>query len=262
MPDCAVIVLSFDKYSDLWGPCLRLYDRYWPDRRYPLYLVTEEEEGPAGSLAIRVGKGLDWSTCVLRAIAQIDQSCVLLMLDDFFLTGPVDSRDIQRSLEEMESLNAGYARLVPRPPPTAVHHRSVRYGIHELGAAYRTSLQAAFWRKEVLLGCLREGESPWQFEVAGSERSAQRSEAFLSAHQALIPYVDVLERGRWLPRGLALCEREGIPVDRARREAIGVRDHARRALIGAVSRGCALIPWRVRRHVNGLVRSLRTWRDS
>jgi hypothetical protein len=67
----------------------------------------------------------------------------------------------------------------------------------------------------VLLGLLRSGESPWDFERDGSIRS-EAIPGFYTARRPVLPYVEVLTRGKWLPRGLRLCRREGLTIDRSR----------------------------------------------
>lgn len=36
----AVLIVSCDKYSDLWDPFLRAFDRYWPDCPFTVSLLS------------------------------------------------------------------------------------------------------------------------------------------------------------------------------------------------------------------------------
>jgi hypothetical protein len=91
-PSCALVILSCDRYRDLWEPCLALYRRYWPDCPYPMFLVSEtvgiDDERVC---SLRTGSGLAWSDGVRIAIGALDHEQVLLVLEDFLLTGPVST---------------------------------------------------------------------------------------------------------------------------------------------------------------------------
>jgi hypothetical protein len=213
---CALVILSCDAYRDLWEPCLTLYRRYWPDCPYPIFLVSETREAhlpPAQS--VRAGSGLAWSDVARVALETLEQEYVLLVLDDFFLTRRVSTVAVEDKRRQLEACHGAYLRLGPWPRSSAAVPWASDIGEHEAGLPLRTSLQAAFWRRSVLLGLLQPSESPWDFERYGSIRS-QAIPGFYTARRPVLPYVEVLTRGKWLPRGLRLCRREGLTVDTSR----------------------------------------------
>jgi hypothetical protein len=171
---------------------------------------------------------------------------VLLFLDDFFLTAPADTEAVRGIWKEMQRLHAGHVRLMPHPRLLRALPESPLLGEHVPGLPYRTSLQAGFWRRSLLESLLRTGESPWQFEVAGSTRSEATAERFLAAWHNPVPYVDVLERGKWLPRGVRLCRREKLVVDFSVRPQITLTDRLRRCWSQLFGFGVEALPqtWR------------------
>lgn len=251
-PTCSLLILSCDKYSDLWSACLTLHGRYWRDCPFPIRLASEtlpvETRTLPGVRPILTGR-VPWSDGLLGALAEIDSEYVLLMLDDFFLHSQVDTDRVLSLLAEVDAASAAYLRLVPEPRPRGSVLPGGRVAVHDAQDGYRTSLQAAFWRKSSLNQLLVLGESPWQFEHEGSRRSASTSGVFLSSLRHELPYVDVLERGRWLPRGLTLCKREGLPVNLGVRPAISLRDRLRRARMKLASRAVDAIPIQARRWI-------------
>jgi hypothetical protein len=245
--DCALVILSWDGYRDLWEPCLTLYRRYWPDCPYPMFLVTGS--GTVADPRVRtlpVGRGLAWSDGARVAITAVEHTYVLLMLDDFLLSGPVASEVVEARRLELDQRHGAYLRLVPLPRPTARVPGCPEIGEHEPGVPFRASLQAAFWRRSILLTLLAPGESPWEFEENASARSASIGAPFYTTRRAALPYVDALTHGQWLPRGRRLCRREGLPVDPGRpslplrRRLARAAGHVRLALNGPMS-------WRLRR---------------
>ena len=215
--DCALVILSWDGYRDLWEPCLTLYRRYWPDCPYPMFLVTES--GTVTDPRVKtlpVGRGLAWSDGTRVAMTAVAHPFVLVMLDDFLLSGPVASERVEARRLELVQRHGAYLRLVPLPRPTARVPGCPEIGEHERGVPFRASLQAAFWRRSTFLTLLAPGESPWEFERNASARSASLDAPFYTTRRAALPYVDALTRGQWSPRGRRLCHREGLPVDPSR----------------------------------------------
>jgi hypothetical protein len=252
---CALVILSCDAYRDLWGPCLTLHRRYWPDCPYPTFLVSETRAvDEPGVQPLCAGARRAWSDVVRWALERLEHEHVLLVLDDFFLTRPVDTAMLEARRAELAARGGGYLRLVPWPQPTGVVAGARDLGEHERGAPFRASLQAAFWRRQTLLDVLTPGESPWQFETNASVRSAALTVPFYSTRITVLPYVPVILGGRWSPEGLALCRKEQLPVDLAVRRAMSPRERLARGrkLLKLVVTGP--VAWRLRRRLQRLLR--------
>jgi hypothetical protein len=252
--DCVVLILSCDKYQDLWSAVTTLFNRHWPDCPWPKYLASDlvppcyEGFTPLGAGTT----GLDWSSLLQRVLAQLPAEHVLLFLDDFFLTASVDTGAVLEIWNEMQRMHAGHVRIRPHPRLQRALKESLLLGEHFPGLPYRTSLQAGFWRRDLLESLLRAGESPWQFEVYGSARSEATAERFLAAWQNPVPYVDVLERGKWLPRGVRICRRHGLTINLTDRPMISLRDQIRRALTAVSAFMIECLPQSLRRYLRRL----------
>jgi hypothetical protein len=125
-------------------------------------------------------------------------------------------------------------------------------GEHEPSAPFRASLQAALWRRDVLVELLAPGESAWEFERNASARSVAIPAPFYSTRAAVVHYIGVLLRGKWSPEGIRLCRREGLPIDRSARRALSPRERVARGRIylRLVARGP--MSWRLRRALRRL----------
>lgn len=224
MSPVAVVVLSCDKYADLWDGFFQHFWRAWPDCPYPVYLfsntVVARDERVVTVLS---GDEVSWSDSVKRCLLQVDADHVLLIQDDFYLRGRVKSAVIGLAWEVMCAEDAFYCRLVPDGARWLRGRVGVEGGFRWISplSAFRISNQASIWRRESLLGFLVDGESPWQFEVLGSERTRSSRFGFLSTSQPALDYDGhgVLVRGRWTRRAL----REfygGRPAGLLRRESL------------------------------------------
>jgi hypothetical protein len=215
--DCALVIFSCDKYRDLWGPCLALHRRYWPDCPYPTFLVSETV--PVEDPRVRPilgGAGLTWSEIALNALGTLPHRDVLFMIEDFFLTRPVSSAAVEAQRRSLHALGGAYLRLVPLPRPNRRVAGHPGIGVHERGSRFRASLQAAFWDRRTLLDLLRPDESIWDFEREASVRSAAIAAPFYATWWFTLRYVNAVVAGRWTPVGRRVCRREALTVDGAR----------------------------------------------
>jgi hypothetical protein len=236
MTEMALLVLSCDKYCDLWNPFFTLLFRYWPDCPYPVYLASNfRTYSDKRVKTITVGKDKDWSSNLGIALQQMPYSHLILLLEDYLLTEPVDTARIRNLVAYMKRKRAGCLRLFSCPGPDVPCTDNLEVGEILKGSGYRLSLQAAIWDKQILLGLLREGETPWELEVKGSRRTDELSVPFLSITKGVRPAVSyfctAVVRGKWLRDAVDLCREEGIRIDLQVRECEPWHSYVRRVVM-------------------------------
>ena len=218
--DVSAVVVSHDRFADVWPGFFALLFRFWPDRPYPLYLISNHLTFPDERIIpLRVGDDLSWSQTLARGLERITSRHLLIILEDFYLTAPVDTAHIRRLHNAMVDAGAVYLRLMASPKPDRPHPKLPIVGFIDKGAPYRTSLQIAFWDRLTLLNLLRTHETPWDFEIKGSRRSDDLLGAFLSICDGVpsIPYIQTVRRGKWLPHAIRHFASLGITFDTASR---------------------------------------------
>ncbi len=212
--NCTLLVSSCDKYSDLWPPYFSLLDLYWRDCPFKKVLITENIiHKNLNVRSLNLGSGYDWSTLLIKALNQIESKYILFSLEDFFLRKKVNTELIIEALKFADENNLSMLRLIPRPGPDESILDSKKYGLIKKAAPYKVSTQAAIWKRDVLIGLLRSGESIWEFERNGSER-ASNMKGFASVIEPCLPYGHhVIERGQWFPWEVVRCWRNKIKID-------------------------------------------------
>ena len=233
--DTAVLVVSCDQYYDVWNPFFTLFSRYWADCPYPVYLGANLRTYSDPKVrSILVGPDLGWSSNLLKMLKELPHHDLIFLQEDFLLSTPVDTPRLQDLIAYARNRKAGCLRLMPIPGPSRGWEDREELGELTQGSPYRVSMQAAWWDKRVLSSLLREGETPGQFEVRGSERSADLAEAFLSLREAkdypLNYFTTAVVRGRWEPAAVRFCQREGIRIDLQARPLLPVSYRLQRAL--------------------------------
>jgi hypothetical protein len=106
----------------------------------------------------------------------------------------------------MEEYNSPYLRIFGFPGPSKVVDKSLCVGTIDRDEPYLISLQSSIWRVEFLREICRPGESPWEFEIYGSERARDFIDrnpdvAFLTCYKKRpVIYYEQLIEGGLVPR--------------------------------------------------------------
>ncbi len=214
----AVLVATCARYSQVWMPFFTLLGRYWPDCPYNLYMSTDMGQYP-GVPVFQTGVDKGWASNIMNALRQIAADRIILFQEDFLLTQRVDTGTVRRLVAYSREKDTGCLRLCPCPGPSG------KWTDPFLGTigpedSYRVSLQLAIWDRETLLGIMREGESPWELEREGRERTRLCPKPFLSLWRQpddtpggpVQYFITAVTRGKWEPGALELLRREGIPM--------------------------------------------------
>ncbi len=222
--DISILVVSCDKYHDLWAPFFTLFFRYWQDCPYPVYLCANASsyDDPRVTTLL-IGADLSWSSNLKRCLEQFPSKYCILLQEDFLFTKVVDTPRISELVGYFRERGAACLRLFPSPPPESTMRDNPGVGGILRGAAYRVSLQAAIWEKAALYELLEEGETPWDLETFGSKRSDLSNRLFLSIAERnrkkwpLDYFSTAVVQGKWVREAVAICAREGIHVDETQR---------------------------------------------
>jgi hypothetical protein len=217
-----VLVVSCDAYADLWRPFFEVFWRRWPDCPFPVYLGSNHLRYDDDRVTtIGVGDDRSWADGVRHMLDGIDSEYVIFFLEDFLLLRQVDTARIRRMLDLAIRNRVGCLRLTrysaPFDLPSLPVPGSDEVGRVAEGHPYRVSAQVAVWRTDVLRSLLAPGFSPWDFEMLGSPLSERLGEAFWEVRSTAIHYDHAVEKGRWKPEGVAICEAAGVSIDASAR---------------------------------------------
>jgi hypothetical protein len=213
----AVLVVSCDRYADIWPTFVRQFRRYWADCPFAAYIATNRLDPKIeGFTTIMIGDDLSWSDNLRKALDSIPEEYVLLFLEDLILSAPVDGALLAKVVGRLEALHPDNIKLNATEKPD--EYVDELLGRAREGAMYRTSTVLSLWRKERLRSLLKPGESAWAFELAGSYRS-DAYPGFYSTWKDCFPVVNGVIKGKWRRDAVALLAAQGVAVDlKARRE--------------------------------------------
>lgn len=213
--DFAIVVASCDKYSDLWSPFFGLFFKHWPDCPFPVYLAANQKrfEHPRVT-TLQSGEDKDWSSSIRTVIKGLPYQNLIFWMDDGFLVGRVDSNRVFRVLECTKRKDFAFLRLQPNPKPAIWLDEY----LGELGRcdAYRVSVWPTVWKPSVFQSILKDGESAWDFEILGTERSRSLP-GFFCVRKEIFSCLHGVERGIWIRPAALRIERLGFKLDPSER---------------------------------------------
>jgi hypothetical protein len=227
-PSRAIVILSCDKYSDLWEQITTNVKDNLADLQMPIYLVTNTIQFTDSEINIlSTGEDKNWSDSLNAALDKVREDSLLIILDDVYIMEKPDSLRILRCFEILEKFNL--ATLHTRPSP-----KKRRYNIHHKdwyeysNKDEYTANVHAFWDKSSLVNILESGENAWDFEVYGSARLNRH---FMSGalDVPLFNIAHLIEKGMWVPDIREIIEELNLSISLKSR-AISMESGLGRAL--------------------------------
>ena len=139
------------------------------------------------------------------------------MLDDFWLTGPVNTIVLKNLSDIILNKKADRIHLtnfLDEKKTIITNNISNLLNGYTAKSRYRTSLQAGLWRVSTFQELLKDGETPWEFETKGSIRSQNTKHIFLNVKKhGYIPYITrpgACDCGKWTEAAKEYVIKENI----------------------------------------------------
>lgn len=169
--DVSILVVGFDGYVDVWNHFFELLNINWPERPQT-YLATSELTPEYENVkVVAAGPDSEWSNRTRNALKQIDTPYVILLLEDFFITKPVDNQRVRVALDLIEQNNIKFYQVLVQLVVQSWEKGKSYKGYKQIRVVprnkkYALNLQAAIWQKKYLEDALGEGNyNAWQFEL-------------------------------------------------------------------------------------------------
>lgn len=243
--DVGIVVASCDAYSDLWPLIGESFSWFWKDCPWPIYLAANQKSYQSDFISTLLGgEDTDWSSSMRRAIEQTNHKYILLWIDDAFLDRSVDTGRVLEVVERMDQ--EGWSHIRTRNYPKPSKWLLGGFGRIPEGDISRATICTTIWRREVLLGLLKDGESAWDFEVKGSIRSNAYADFYCVKEKTTFSYIHAVARGAWVPEELRKMHRVGYNVDTSSRSVMSYKEAALRQVGAQKSRILRMIPSRYR----------------
>lgn len=250
----AVLVISCDKYSDLWEPFFQLFFKNWDTEGYKIYLGSNTKKCEIKNIInLLAGDDVDWSTGLKKILTQIPEKYIFLWLEDLFLIEKVNKDQLNSICEFMSKNDAKHIHFTyPALKPDRIINGD--FGFYEKGMPYCVNV-FGLWEKLYLQNLLLEGESPWNFEIMGSYR-ASYSDGFYCVCKPFFNYINTVEKGLWFPDKLKICQDLGLNIDLSKRGVLAGGYLVKSKIQMLVFNLIKLIKWKHRIRIMNFLRKL------
>lgn len=210
----AIVVSSCDTFFDAWRLFGHFFQRFWPECPLQVHLIVNELTVRSDWIVpLAVGPDRGWASNMRAALNRIEHSHILYFQEDYFLTAPVREDLLASDFETALAQNADAFCLRARSAvEPRFEHIDGRFGVVPRDSDGRTRLQVTLWKRSSLLQVLRDGDSAWQMEWHGSDRTREmKILSYSTREEVAVPYLmSAIVRGLWSPDALTLCSDHGV----------------------------------------------------
>lgn len=239
----AIVMNSFDGYSDLWDIFWDIFDKYAPDCPYKKYSISNEKEYlRSGVNNIKVGKEISWFERTKIATKQIEEEYFVFFLEDYFPSKQIDFNEINHIVKRMKEDNVFYYRLSLRadlPNNESFVEMSDK-------SDYPISLQLAIWKTDMFdkIICELHADgctSPWDFEkyLKNNYKYCPPKNGKLQGirfdTRDIMGYKNGVLRGKWFPDVRKFYMQQDIDFSKSKREILSFSQHLRYKAICFIS---------------------------
>jgi len=212
----AIVVVSYDGYSDLWVDFFQLLNGNWGNRPYPTYLVNNTKQpNYTGVKVLNCGEKAQWSTRTREAIKTIQEPYICLLLEDYFIGAEIDNNQIREALNLMGKDKLKYYKLSTFSKIKTEKYKESSH-LHNIPGdlEYGVSLQAAIWDKEYLLKLIGDEDyNAWKFEIDRIRESERVKEEGLVGcvfdNRNILNICHGVAQGKYLPPAVKYFEKRG-----------------------------------------------------
>ncbi len=229
--DFELIISSCDRFSDLWDAHVQLLKESWKDRPERIYLATDRstEKAYEGIKIISAGEGTEITERMKAVLELVESDYIVFTLDDYFLTEPIYTSNIQRGIDFMENNRVDFLRLVPatkwylRRENAKPCKGYPGYFIRDISTGnYKITLTPGIWRTDFMRKTVSRKMNAWEYEVALTGMAREFGAVCAISNHNEFPYLDVVRKGKLLRKADRYFKRN--PIYHSEREVMKLKD--------------------------------------
>lgn len=175
----AILIISCDNYKDLWKPCTKMFNKFWPDCSFDRYILTNfQEHNVDGFKSIQIGQDKSWSHGLKLALGHLDNDYeyVFTMVEDYFFIEKIDNFYVNTIFDSFINDEGNFLSFFKLP--SKLSYINEYYGELENNIPYRQSIGFTLWKIKTLIVLLDEKENAWEFEKNGVIRGFEYDKFF------------------------------------------------------------------------------------
>jgi hypothetical protein len=227
--DLALFVPSSDKYKDVakyFFIFQKHFMAWWKNNIY--FIVESDILEFNGVKTIYTGNDVNWTFRMKRALDQIKENYLLLLLDDYYIGNNVSEQLIFEAFSIMKKENISYYRFNNYPK---VNNYKKNFSYYKYlykipnNARYGLVLGEGIYSKDFLYKFLGNEDKPiWRVETdqllyIDKNDGSDLTGCVVDSRNILKTYNGVL-KGKWIPETLKHFKKIGMPIETQGRETL------------------------------------------
>jgi len=222
------LIVSCDKYKDLWKPFFLTFFKFWSDCPYKIYLASNYSKFINEKVNnISFGDDKDYSNNLLTILNEIEEEWVILWFEDAFFTKHIDNSLIVNLINESVSKNINHLKLTV-DYPLYYGDKNQNFGPIPRGVKYRSALGMALYHKSTLNKILIPGQSAWQLDKSDAVDELDiEFHALNSNFRNKIPIsiINSVIKGKWYREAPAFLRKIGLQEFIPNRVVQSIKDY-------------------------------------
>lgn len=213
-----ILVLSCDKNIDIFEAFHHCIEKYYKDHPEIIY-ATESEINPYYKTICKNYPLNKWSRRIRETLKEINDSEILLMIDDIFIREKVDSKRIEYLRKKLEG-NIAMFNFEKSFDSNDKESDIDGFKLRPKGSAYELSLMCGLWDKDKLIDILEKDSDPWSIEY---RQDTKGYDYYINSGNYIINWGYEtwkpvgLFKGKWCRKTVDFLENEGIEMDYEKR---------------------------------------------
>lgn len=213
-----ILVLSCDKNIDIFEAFHHCIEKYYKDHPEIIY-ATESEINPYYKTICKNYPLNKWSRRIRETLKEINDSEILLMIDDIFIREKVDSKRIEYLRKKLKG-NIAMFNFEKSFDSNDKESDIDGFKLRPKGSAYELSLMCGLWDKDKLIDILEKDSDPWSIEY---RQDTKGYDYYINSGNYIINWGYEtwkpvgLFKGKWCRKTVGFLENEGIEIDYEKR---------------------------------------------
>lgn len=239
MEKISLLIIGFDPYKDVWDHYFDLLNKYWSDRPQTYLATNVLTPNYQNVIAIPAGEDAEWSKKVNVALAEIKTPYVILLLEDFFTTEPVENVALEELLDCIIKNQIKYCKLLNQSKIKGDVFDNKKY-LRVIGSSeeYGISLQPAIWEKDFLLTMVgTENYNAWIFELNQVKHKKQNSNGIdcIADKRNILKITHAVVQSKYLRKAVRVFAKQNYPLNIEKRPMMSFKENFKYRLKCAVA---------------------------
>ena len=213
-----ILVLSCDKNEDTFEAFYHCIEKYWKGHPEIIY-ATETIINPFYKTIAKNYPLNNWTTRIRETLKEINDSQILIMIDDCFIRKEVDKKRLKYASDNLKG-NIAMFNLEKSFDSNDEETNIKGFKKRQHGSPYEVSIMCGLWNKEKLINVLQGKHNPW--EVEGKQNNCGY-DYYINSGDYIIDWgyktfiFTGICKGKWCRNIVPFFEKEGIKIDYERR---------------------------------------------